>query len=534
MALRRSVRGRTRPQDTLDDGTATDTTATNVPSGSEVAAALPPAPATAAPATVRQYLSLCRDYGAAPNAGVLTTLRFALPTLRPSGAFHDLDMLPLVDLLLLAPGAAHIRALDLTQASRDGPLFGRCGIGSHGAVALAALLRGDAASAGAGGQRQRQRGAGEGQGKGEEKVARGGCRLESLELSGNAIGAFGGVALAEALGSRGGASSLRKLGLRKCFIDERGGLAMAERVLAPGSGSALEDIDLSVNNLGMRALAACEAALAARAGEASRVAAAAAATAAATASAQRRPLPPPPLPPPPPPPPPMKANLEGNLVFAEVMNSVTHGLGIVLAIVGTVFMGLRAAEMGSWRHRLAATVYSTALIILFTASCLYHSLFALRGAHNVFRVLDHSAIYILIAGSYTPFLLIPFGGADGGAASEFYSVWLLGFLWACCVAGVLLTAFYHGRLKAQIGLALFLGMGWTAGLCLNDLRAALLPGGVRWLLGGGLTYTLGVPLFLRNRELDHAIWHLFVLAGAAAHWWAIYHYVMPLPINDAV
>ena len=89
-----------------------------------------------------------------------------------------------------------------------------------------------------------------------------------------------------------------------------------------------------------------------------------------------------------------------------------------------------------------------------------------------------------------------------------------------------------GRWKAHIGLALFLGMGWTAGLCLGDLRAALPEGAVDWLLGGGVIYTLGVPLFLRDRELDHALWHVFVLAGAAAHWWCIYAYVMPMEIRE--
>ena len=422
------------------------------------------------PATVRQYTLLCHEYSAVPNAGVLTALRFRLAALRPSGAFHDRDMLPLVDLLLGAPAAAHVRSLDFLQASRDGPEFGRCGFGSHGALALAALLRKGGAELGEEGK--------------EGRLA----RIESLELSGNLIGPHGGVALAEALG---GNVSLRVLGLRKCSVGERGGLALARTVLAPGSGSVLRRMDLSVNNLGVRALTACEDALAAR--------------------RQQKPATDV-----------MEVDLSGNLVFAEVMNSVTHGAGIILAIVGAVFMGMRAAQVGTWRHCWATTVYSTALIVLFVSSCMYHSLFACMCGHRVFHVLDHSAIYILIAGSYTPYLLIPF------AHEPFYSVWLLGFMWACCAAGVLLTSFYSGRYKAQISLSLFIGMGWTAAICIQDLRIALLDGGVQWLFGGGVIYTLGVPLFLRNRELDHAIWHLFVLAGAASHWWGIYHYVMPL------
>ena len=134
--------------------------------------------------TVRRYTALCREYGATPNPGVLTALRFRLPTVRPSGNFHDVDMLPLVDLLLMSSDAAgHVRALDLAQASRDGPEFGRCGISSHGAVALAALLRRSGAD----------------ESGGAAPVA----HIDSVELRNNAIGAFGGVAIAEALKARG-------------------------------------------------------------------------------------------------------------------------------------------------------------------------------------------------------------------------------------------------------------------------------------------------------------------------------------------
>merc|ERR1712032_1016008 len=174
----------------------------------------------------------------------------------------------------------------------------------------------------------------------------------------------------------------------------------------------------------------------------------------------------------------------------------------------------------------SVTLYLISLCVLFLASTLYHSFFSLRFTRVIFSVLDHSAIYLLIAGSYTPLLVILFPDKPE------YSQWLLCFMWLMCVLGVSTTVIVsEGKFKMVLSLSLYLGMGWVAILINSDLMERVASTGFQLLLVGGLFYTGGVPFFVKNRQTlgvpDHTTWHIFVLAGALAHYAFIFKYVVP-------
>ena len=136
---------------------------------------------------------------------------------------------------------------------------------------------------------------------------------------------------------------------------------------------------------------------------------------------------------------------------------------------------------------------------------------------------DHCAIYILIAGSYTPFLRISLEDKVLG------SVYLLSFLWICCLGGIFVEAFHPNWIyKSKFSLAMYLGMGWSCLVCIPDLREKLSDEAVQLIILGGIAYTSGVPFFVRNNNLDHSIWHLFVLAGSILHWLCVYVHVAPM------
>lgn len=219
----------------------------------------------------------------------------------------------------------------------------------------------------------------------------------------------------------------------------------------------------------------------------------------------------------------MVVDFDANLVLQEIMNGVTHGLGILLACIGTVLLSNKVKE-SSINHILSCAAYSTSLLVLYTSSTLYHSFFALTITRYIFNVLDHCAIYILLAGSYTPFLRIALGHR------LIWSTYLLIFLWLCCIAGIFVEAFCnHWKYKRIFSLAMYLGMGWSCLICLPDLYSILGKEAILLLILGGVVYTFGVPFYVRNNNLDHSIWHCFVLAGSIIHWLCIYIYIAPLP-----
>jgi hemolysin III len=202
------------------------------------------------------------------------------------------------------------------------------------------------------------------------------------------------------------------------------------------------------------------------------------------------------------------------------MNGCTHGLGIILAIVGAVLLSRRARDM-SLRHVISCAVYSLSLLMLYTSSTLYHSFFALQNTRYIFEVLDKCAIYILIAGSYTPFITIIMN-------SHFHlQVAMLLFIWLGTFAGIYVE-FYHPtwKHKTVFSLSMYLGMGWVAAFAPKDVVAIVPPAAKNLIILGGVGYTSGVPFFLRNNFLDHSIWHLFVLTASIFHWAAVYFYII--------
>jgi len=205
-------------------------------------------------------------------------------------------------------------------------------------------------------------------------------------------------------------------------------------------------------------------------------------------------------------------------VGEEIAHAVTHGVGLLFSIAGLVVMVAFASLYGDAWHVTSASIYGATLILLFSASTLYHGIPAPR-AKRVFRIIDHAAIYLLIAGTYTPFALISLRGAWGWS--------LLAAAWGLALLGVFLEAFAHGRFK-RLAIGFYLGLGWMALVAIKPLIDAVATGGLVLLLVGGLCYSLGVIFYVRRQmAYHHAVWHLFVLAGSASHYFAILLYVIP-------
>lgn len=204
------------------------------------------------------------------------------------------------------------------------------------------------------------------------------------------------------------------------------------------------------------------------------------------------------------------------MIKGERFNGISHLVGAALALAGTVVLVVSASQSGDTRRVVAFSVYGASLSLLYLVSALYHSL---EGrAKQVFRVLDHQAIYLLIAGSYTPFVLVTLNGNGGW--------WMFGAIWGMAVLGLVLDALPL-RGPRVLPLILYLSMGWLALLVLRPLLAALPFRGFLWLLAGGLFYTAGVLFYVLDRRYPwmHGVWHLFVLAGSSCHYVAILFYV---------
>lgn len=201
----------------------------------------------------------------------------------------------------------------------------------------------------------------------------------------------------------------------------------------------------------------------------------------------------------------------------EVAHSVTHGIGLLAAVAGLfVLLVLASATGDPWRIT-ACAIYATTLVLLYAASTLYHALSATR-ARRVLRVLDHSAIFLLIAGTYTPFALVSLRGPWGWT--------LLVIVWSLAVLGVTAKALFGARWPI-ISTALYIGMGWVVVVAVRPLVQHVPPAGIAWLLAGGLAYTGGVVFYAWTRlRYSHAIWHVFVLAGSVCHYIAVVLYVV--------
>jgi hemolysin III len=197
----------------------------------------------------------------------------------------------------------------------------------------------------------------------------------------------------------------------------------------------------------------------------------------------------------------------------ELANGLTHGVGLAFALVGLVaLVNAARARSGAASAVVACAVFGASLVLLYATSTLYHLLRHPR-AKSVLRAADHAAIFLLIAGTYTPFTLVTLRGAWG------YS--LFAVVWALAAAGITLRLVLRRRPTALF-LGLYLAMGWCVVVAARPLLAAVGPSGGALLLAGGLAYSLGVPFYVwRRLPYHHAVWHLFVLAGSALHYAAV-------------
>ena len=202
----------------------------------------------------------------------------------------------------------------------------------------------------------------------------------------------------------------------------------------------------------------------------------------------------------------------GYTVREEIANSITHGLGVGLSIAGLAVLVVFAARYGSSTHVVTYAIFGTTLILLFLASTLYHCM-TRPDLKKTMKICDHAAIYVLIAGTYTPLMLTCVGGALG------WTVFSL--VWGMALFGVVMKCFFTGRFKL-ISTLLYLGMGWFCLCTIKQLLANMPLESLIFLVSGGLAYTAGVLFYVWKRlPYSHAIWHLFVLAGSTLHFFAI-------------
>lgn len=202
----------------------------------------------------------------------------------------------------------------------------------------------------------------------------------------------------------------------------------------------------------------------------------------------------------------------------ELANAITHGIGIALSIAGLALLVTMASLYGDAWHVVSGAIFGATLVLLYTASTLYHS-FRQPDAKRLLRKFDHAGIFLLIAGTYTPFLLVSLRGAWGWS--------LFGVVWGLGLVGVALKFWLAGRFNL-LSTLVYLGMGWIVLIALRPMLEAVPPGGLWLLLAGGLCYTGGTIFYLWKRlPYHHAVWHLFVLAGSICHWVSIYGYLVP-------
>jgi len=203
-------------------------------------------------------------------------------------------------------------------------------------------------------------------------------------------------------------------------------------------------------------------------------------------------------------------------VREEAANVATHAAGLLASIVGVVVLVYLGVVRGEVLHVASAGLYGATLVALYAASTLYHA-FRKPGVKRVLRVLDHCAIYLLIAGTYTPFVLVGLGGGWGWA--------LFCVIWAMAAAGIVFKVFATGRF-AVVSTAAYVAMGWLGVVAIGPLVRALPGAALAWLLAGGIAYTAGTFFYHRRVPYSHALWHVFVLLGSVCHFVAIGLYVL--------
>jgi len=202
----------------------------------------------------------------------------------------------------------------------------------------------------------------------------------------------------------------------------------------------------------------------------------------------------------------------------EKLNVITHGIGFLLSVAALVLLVVRATLYGTALHIVSAAIYGSSLVVLYFASTSFH-MAKNQKTRNRLNVFDHASIFLLIAGTYTPFALVTLQGPWGWS--------IFGVIWGMAFAGIILKLYYTGRFNT-LSTVLYVLMGWVMVIAIVPLVRALPVCGLLWLLAGGISYTLGAVIFLLNKlPFNHAIFHVFVLMGSICHFVAVYWYVLP-------
>jgi hemolysin III len=200
----------------------------------------------------------------------------------------------------------------------------------------------------------------------------------------------------------------------------------------------------------------------------------------------------------------------------EIVNSLTHGIGACLSIAGLVLLIVHAAQRGDAWRIVSFSIYGSTLVLMFLGSTLYHS-FRNPTVKHILKIVDHSMIYLLIAGTYTPFMLVSLRGPLGWT--------LFGIIWILALTGISIKIVLIGKNRI-LSTFTYVLMGWLCVIALKQMIASIPPAGMHWLIAGGLFYTFGVVFYIwRKLPFNHAIWHLFVLCGSICHYFSILYYI---------
>lgn len=216
----------------------------------------------------------------------------------------------------------------------------------------------------------------------------------------------------------------------------------------------------------------------------------------------------------------MRNSISNQTKSEEIANAVSHGIGIGLSIASLVILVVFASIRGDAWKVVSFSIYGASLVILYTFSTLYHS-FTSERAKRVFQLLDHSSIYILIAGTYTPLMLVNMRGPWGWS--------MFGVIWGLAVFGIIIKSFTIGK-NDMLSASIYIIMGWLVAISFKKLLATVDTGGIVWILIGGAAYTLGVVFYIIDDRLpfSHSIFHLFVLGGSISHFFGMLFYVLPM------
>jgi len=202
--------------------------------------------------------------------------------------------------------------------------------------------------------------------------------------------------------------------------------------------------------------------------------------------------------------------------FEEKINVVSHGIGIIMSIIASIFLIIKGVENNNAINLFGYIVYGVSLILLYSASTIYHNS-KTESVRRKLNVFDHASIYVLIAGTYTPYSLITLNGTTG---------WIVfGIIWSLAISGVILKLFFIGKYNI-LSTSMYVIMGWLMIIAIKPMAENLSKEGLIWLLVGGISYTIGAVLYsIKKIKFNHAIFHVFVLIGSMCHFISIYFYV---------